>query len=408
MEIFLVGGAVRDKLLGLEVKDRDWVVVGATPAQMEALRYRRVGKDFPVFLHPQTHEEYALARTERKTGPGYQGFEFHATPEVTLEHDLRRRDLTINAMAESLDGTLIDPFGGRKDLRNRIFRHVSSAFAEDPVRILRLARFSTRHYLHGFQVHPTTNDLMRKMVANGEVDALVPERVWTELQSALNEAHPQRFFAVLRNCGALARILPEIEHLFGVPQTVTHHPEVDTGEHTMMVLEQACRLTRDPCVRFAALVHDLGKGITPREQWPQHIGHEKRGVPLVQELCRRLAIPKEYRDLAVLVTRHHCDYQRAAELRPATLWRILEALDALRRPRRFEQFLLACEADSRGRKGYQDRDCPQARILQAAFDAAVPIDSKPLLALGLRGQAIGEELRKLRIKAIGQALRDIS
>ncbi|HEY0721228.1 MAG TPA: multifunctional CCA addition/repair protein, partial [Gammaproteobacteria bacterium] len=335
MQIYLVGGAVRDKLLGVEPRDRDWVVVGATPAEMLAQGYRPVGKDFPVFIHPETGEEYALARTERKTAPGYHGFEFHADPAVTLEEDLRRRDLTINAMAMDGAGNLIDPFGGAEDLRNGRLRHVSPAFAEDPVRILRLARYAARYAHWGFRVAHATHALMKQMVENGEVDALVAERVWQEMENALGEPTPSRFFEVLRNCGALARILPELEALFGVPQPKHHHPEVDTGLHTLLVLDQAARLSTDTRVRFAALVHDLGKGTTPREEWPKHIAHEHRGVELVNALCERLHIPNDYRELAQIVTRYHGVYHRVEELRASTLHDTLEAVDAFRRPERF-------------------------------------------------------------------------
>ncbi|MDA1107789.1 MAG: multifunctional CCA addition/repair protein [Proteobacteria bacterium] len=402
MEIYQVGGAVRDKLMGLPVQDRDWVVVGATPAEMEARGFKLVGADFPVFLHPATHEEYALARTERKTAPGYKGFAVHAAPDVTLAEDLQRRDLTINAIAMDEHGALTDPFNGAQDIKNKILRHVSPAFAEDPVRILRVARFAAR--LADFRVADETNALMQRMTENGEVDALVPERVWAELERALGEKTPVRFFAVLRACGALEKLFPEIERLYGVPQPEKHHPEIDTGLHTMMVLEQAARLSADPCVRFAALMHDLGKGTTPQEQWPQHIGHEARSVELVRNICTRFRIPNDYRDLAVLAARYHGDCHRAAELRPDTLLEKLEGLDAFRRPERFEQFLLACEADSRGRTGYEDRPYPQADIFRNAFAACAVVDVRPLLEKGFNGEAIARELRQLRIQAIRQAL----
>lgn len=404
MEVYLVGGAVRDKLLGLTPKERDWVVVGATPAELEAQEYKQVGKDFPVFLHPQTHEEYALARTERKTAPGYYGFAVHAAPDVTLEEDLLRRDLTINAMAETGDGQIIDPFNGQQDLANKLLRHVSPAFSEDPVRILRVARFAARFAHLGFGVASETNDLMRNMVEAGEVDALVAERVWAETERALGEKTPTRFFEVLRDCGALAKLFPEIEHLYGVPQPEQHHPEIDTGIHTMMVLEQAARLSPEPMVRFAALVHDLGKGTTPKDEWPKHIAHTERGVPLVEAMCERLRIPKVYRELAVAVTRYHLHYHRAAELKPSTLLKMLNATDAFRRPERFELFITACEADSRGRAGFEDAHYEQPDILRRARKAAAAVTSEELLAQGLTGAAIGEQLNKLRAEAIKMML----
>jgi len=403
MEIYLVGGAVRDGLLGREPRERDYVVVGATPEQMTAQGYRLVGKDFPVFLHPDTHEEYALARTERKTAPGYHGFTVHAAPDVTLEQDLVRRDLTINAIAQDADGRLIDPFDGQRDLANKVLRHVSPAFSEDPVRILRVARFAARFAHLGFTVATETNALMRDMVAAGEVDALVAERVWAETEKALGEQTPARYFEVLRDCGALARLFPEIECLFGVPQPEKHHPEIDTGVHTLMVLEQAARLSPDTSVRFAALVHDLGKGTTPKEQWPRHIAHEERGVPLVEALCERLRVPKTYRELAVAVTRYHLHYHRAAELRPETLLKLLNAVDALRRPERFELFILACEADSRGRTGFEDAHFEQPGILRQARAAAAAVTAKALTEQGLRGAALGRELERQRVRAIARA-----
>jgi tRNA nucleotidyltransferase (CCA-adding enzyme) len=400
MKIYLVGGAVRDKLLGLEPKERDWVVVGATPESLTAQGYKQVGKDFPVFLHPKTHEEYALARTERKTAPGYYGFAVHAAPDVTLEEDLLRRDLTVNAIAETNDGQLIDPFHGQQDLTDRLLRHVSPAFSEDPVRILRVARFAARFAHLGFTVAPETNQLMQDMVNAGEVDALVAERVWAETERALGEQTPTRFFEVLRDCGALEKLFPEIERLYGVPQPEKHHPEIDTGVHTMMVLEQAARLSPEPIVRFAALVHDLGKGTTPKDQWPKHIAHEERGVPLVEAMCERLRVPKNYRELAVAVTRYHLHYHRAAELKATTLLKTLNAVDALRRPERFEQFILACEADSRGRTGFEDMHFDQPDILRRARDAAAAITAQELVKQGLTGTAIGQELDRLRVLAI--------
>jgi tRNA nucleotidyltransferase (CCA-adding enzyme) len=402
VEIYLVGGAVRDTLLGVEPRDHDWVVVGATPQQMLDLGYQAVGKDFPVFLHPKTKEEYALARTERKTGPGYHGFEFHASPEVTLEEDLIRRDLTINAIAQDAEGNIIDPFGGREDLENGRLRHVSSAFIEDPVRILRIARYAARFARWGFHVAHGTQALMKKMVESGEVDALVAERVWQELERALGEEAPQRFFEVLRNCGALARIFPELEALFGVPQPKHHHPEEDSGIHTMMVLEQATKLSPDTRVRFAALVHDLGKGTTPAAEWPKHIAHEARGVPLVQALCERLRVPREYRELAVLVTREHLNYHRAAELRPTTMLKLLERIDAFRRPERLEQFLLACEADARGRTGFENLHFEQPALFRDAYHAAMQISAREAVERGFSGKAVGEELHRMRVAAISQ------
>ncbi len=404
MEIYLVGGAVRDKLLGLEVKDRDWVVVGATPDDMKSLGFRQVGKDFPVFLHPDTQEEYALARTERKTAPGYTGFEFQYSSTVTLEEDLKRRDLTVNAIAEDKDGNLIDPYGGRKDLEAKKLKHVSSAFAEDPVRILRVARFAARFARFGFTIATQTNSLMQEMVDNGEVDALVKERVWAELDMALGEDSPQIFFTALRECGALAKLFPEVDCLFGVPQTEKHHPEIDTGVHVMMVLEQAALLTDDKCVRFSALTHDLGKGTTPREMWPRHIDHESRGVGLVNKLCDRFAVPNDFRDLAVLVARYHTHVFRANELRPETFVKTFDSLDAFRRPERFEQFLISVEADSKGRKGFENTPFPQGDVFRQAHKAAIEVDVKEIVDEGLKGQAIADELRKRRVQAVKKAL----
>lgn len=400
MQIYLVGGYVRDRLLGLKTKDRDWVVVGANANDLLKQNYRQVGKDFPVFLHPKTGEEYALARTERKTAAGYSGFSFHASADVTLEEDLVRRDLTINAIAQSEDGTLIDPFNGQADLKNKILRHVSPAFVEDPVRILRVARFAARFAELGFTIAEETQQLMRSMVENGEVDALVPERVWQETMRALTEQTPARYFEVLRDCGALSRLFPEIDQLWGVPQPEKHHPEIDTGIHTMMVLTQAAKLSDDPKVRFAALVHDLGKGTTPKEQWPKHIEHESRGVPLVEALCDRYRIPNDYRELAVIVTRYHLHYHRAEELRDDTFLKTLESLDAFRRPERFELFLLACEADSRGRTGYENKNFTQPTLYRQVFAAANKINAKEIVSQGFTGKAIKTELNKQRVQAI--------
>jgi tRNA nucleotidyltransferase (CCA-adding enzyme) len=373
MKTYIVGGAVRDRLLGLPVVDRDYVVVGATPDEMLALGYQPVGKDFPVFLHPQTHEEYALARTERKSGHGYKGFKVYAAPDVTLEDDLRRRDLTINAIAEAAGGALVDPYGGQRDLAAKTFRHVSEAFAEDPVRILRVARFAAR--FTDFAVAPETHALMRQLVDNGEVDALVPERVWQEIARGLMEAQPSRMFQVLRDCGALARLLPEIDCLFGVPQPPQHHPEVDTGAHVMLVVDWAARQGFSLAVRFAALTHDLGKGVTLPEHWPQHHGHEAKSAELARALSERVGVPADCRDLAVAVARDHGTVQRALELRPGTVVELLERVDAFRRPGRFEEFLQACECDFRGRPGYPDKPFPAPAYLRQALQAAQAIDA---------------------------------
>jgi len=405
MKIYQVGGAVRDRLLGLPVKDRDWVVVGATPEQMIALGYKPVGRDFPVFLHPQSAEEYALARTERKTAPGYTGFVVNTSPDVTLEQDLMRRDLTINAMALDENGDLIDPCNGRDDVAHGILRHVSPAFVEDPLRVLRVARFAARF---GFTVAGPTLELMKQITASGELDALVAERVWLETERALGEDRASLFFTVLQDCGALARVFPELDGLYGVPQPEHYHPEIDSGVHTMMVLDQACRLSSDTTVRFAALVHDLGKAATPRAQWPAHRDHEARGVELVNHLCDRYRIPKKYRDLAVIVTRHHLDCHRVAELRPVTIINKLESMDAFRRPDRFEQFLLACEADARGRKGLEQCAYPQAGRFRDLLAAANRIDTKSLPINELDGKDMGEAIRQLRIEAVDRELAEVA
>ncbi len=404
MQIYLVGGAVRDKLLGLPVRERDWVVVGATTAEMLDLGYKQVGKDFPVFLHPQTHEEYALARTERKTGPGYKGFVVHADAAVTLEEDLIRRDLTINAIAEAPDGTLIDPYGGQEDLRAGLLRHVSPAFVEDPVRILRVARFAARFAKWGFHVAHGTHALMRKMVENGEVDSLVPERVWAELSRAFAEERPARFIEVLQRCGALARLMPELAVLFDVPQPVQHHSESDAGAQVLSVLQAAAQLTPDTTVRFAALLHDLDKGAMPPAEWPRDLGHEGRSVELVEQLCARLRVPNEFRELAVLVARYHTHSHRARELRPETLLEMFEALGAFRRKQRFEQFLLACMADARGRTGHAQDDYPQAELLRNTQLAAAQVAVQPFIDQGLTGSAIAAALRAARIAAIRAVL----
>ena len=400
MEIYMVGGAVRDTLLGLPVKDRDWVVTGATPDEMLALGYRQVGRDFPVFLHPETHEEYALARTERKTAAGYTGFVVHAEPDVSLEEDLLRRDLTINAIAQASDGRLIDPFGGADDIQRCVLRHVSDAFSEDPLRLLRVARFAARFAALGFKVADDTLLLMRKIVVDDEAQSLVPERVWIETLRALGEQQPACYFDVLRQCGALEVIFPELDRLFGVPQTEKHHPEIDTGVHVMMALERAAELSADTRVRFAVLMHDLGKAETPEAEWPRHIAHEQRGVALVKGLCQRLRVPKEYRELAILASRFHTHCHRAAELKASTLLKTLEKLDAFRRPERFEHFLLVCEADARGRLGYESSAYPQAEIFRLALQAARKVDIKSIVAEGLNGSAVAERIHKQRIAAI--------
>ena len=403
MKTYLVGGAVRDQLLKLPVKERDWVVVGASPAELTALGYKPVGKDFPVFLHPETGEEYALARTERKTGRGYHGFEFMSAPGVTLEEDLKRRDLTINALAEDADGKLVDPYGGEKDLAARLLRHVSPAFSEDPVRVLRVARFAARFAPLGFKVAPETLALMRGMSEDGEVDHLVPERVWQETLKALACDRPSVYFEVLRDCGALKRVFPELERLYGVPQPAKWHPEIDTGVHVMMVLDQAARLTTDLTVRFAALTHDLGKGTTAKDILPHHYGHEERSVKLVEDLCARLKTPREFKELAVIVARQHGLVHKAQEIRSDTLLKLLESVDAFRRPERFELFLTACEADHRGRTGLEDTPFPQADYLRKAFAAARAVTTESLDTTKLSGAEIGTELRKKRFEAVRDA-----
>lgn len=404
MQTFLVGGAVRDKLLGLPIKDRDYVVVGATPADMQARGFKLVGADFPVFLHPQTKCEYALARTERKTAPGYKGFSVHAAPDVTLEQDLARRDLTINAMAETESGELIDPYGGARDLKAGILRHVSPAFVEDPLRVLRVARFAARF---GFVVADETLALMRTLVDAGEIAHLVPERVWSELERALGETRPWIFFEVLRACGAHAVLLPELDALFGVPQPPAHHPEIDSGVHTLMSLQQAARLSGDTRVRFAVLVHDLGKGTTPSAEWPRHIGHEERGVKIIKNFCQRLRVPTEYRELAEAVSRYHLHCHRALELRAETVLKTLEGINAFRRPERVEWFLLACEADARGRKGLEDRAYPQAELFRRAYAAAREVGVEVANA-DAKGAEIGAQIHAHRVQAITQVKREFS
>ncbi len=400
----MVGGAVRDALLGLPVNDRDWVVVGAAPQEMIAAGYLPVGKDFPVFLHPQTREEYALARTERKTARGYHGFAFHAEPDVTLEQDLGRRDLTINAMAQDEHGQLVDPFGGQRDLQRRVLRHVTVAFREDPVRILRLARFAAR--FADFSVAPETLGLMREMVEAGEVDALVAERVWQELARGLMEDKPSRMFELLRECGALVRLLPEVDRLWGVPQRADYHPEVDTGVHLMMVMDMTARLKAPLAVRFACLTHDLGKGTTPAEVLPKHTGHEERSARLLRQLCDRLRVPTDCRELADVVAREHSNIHRSTASGAAALVRLLERCDAFRKPERFEQVLLACECDARGRLGLDEKPYPQRDLLLAALAAAQGVPTHEIAAQaqeqGVAGPRIGEMIHGSRIRAVAE------
>ena len=406
MKTYLVGGAVRDRLLGIDVKDRDYVVVGARPEEMLRAGYRPVGKDFPVFLHPQTHEEYALARTERKSGRGYHGFVFHADPDVTLEEDLRRRDLTINAIAEDAHGALIDPFGGAADIDARLLRHVSPAFAEDPVRVLRIARFAARFASRGFRIADETLALMREMVADGEIDHLVPERVWAETQKALAEATPSAFLRSLRACGALRVLFPEIDALYGVPQRAEFHPEVDTGVHIELVVDMAAKLAPgDALIGFCALVHDLGKALTPAGALPRHIGHEHSGLAPIAAVCARLKVPADYAALAQAACKLHLLAHTALELRPATILGLLEQLDAFRRPERVGQFLLVCEADKRGRLGLSEAPYPQGEFLRAAFAACVKIVAQPFVEQGLRGPAIGDAMRDARVRAIASIAR---
>lgn len=403
MQVFLVGGAVRDEQLGIAVSERDWCVVGATPDDLRELGYRQVGKDFPVFLHPDTAEEYALARTERKTGPGYHGFAFSTSPDISIEDDLKRRDLTVNAMARDSDGKLVDPFGGAADLESRQLRHVSDAFREDPVRILRTAKFAARFAYLGFSVAAETRALMADMVSAGEADALVPDRVWKETEAALSGPQPQVFFEVLRDCGALAVVYPEIDALFGVPQPPKWHPEIDCGVHCLLVLEQAAALSDSVDVRFAALVHDLGKAATPKETLPAHPGHEQRGVDIIRALAKRLPVPTACRELALIVAEFHGHAHRAPELRPSTVLKLLQRCDAFRRSHRFAKFLLACEADARGRTGLENRSYPQAAYLAGALDAAsavVTADVIAELAGEKDGQKISEAIRLARTHAL--------
>lgn len=400
MNIFLVGGAVRDKLLGLPVVDRDWVVVGSSPEEMLAAGYLPVGKDFPVFLHPETHEEYALARTERKTAQGYQGFAFHTDSTVTLEEDLQRRDLTINAIAQDQDGNLIDPYNGQHDIAKKNLRHVSEAFAEDPVRLLRVARFRARLAPHGFTVDEDTLELMRIIVSNGEADALVAERVWQEIDQALGTEYPRVFFETLRDCGALKVVFPELDALFGVPQPPQWHPEVDTGLHTLLVLDQACLRSRQPATRFAALCHDLGKALTPADLLPSHHGHEKAGAEITEALCDRLRVPGPYRDLAKLVARYHTHVHRVRELTPSRLTRLLGEIDVIRKPERFQEFLLTCEADATGRTGLENKPYPQKDYLDRAANIYRDVDASAIAQATTEKKQIAERILQARVLAL--------
>jgi tRNA nucleotidyltransferase (CCA-adding enzyme) len=406
MQIYMVGGAVRDALLGLPVQDRDWVVVGATPEALAAQGYVPVGKDFPVFLHPASREEYALARTERKTTQGYRGFAVHAAPDVTLEEDLARRDLTINAIAQGDDGVLTDPYGGQRDIAARVLRHVTEAFTEDPVRILRVARFAAR--FPDFSIAPDTMALMQRMVTDGEVDALVPERVWQELARGLMAQQPSRMFEVLRECGALHKLLPEVARLWGVPQRAEYHPEVDTGVHLMMVMDMAAQLQAPIEVRFACLGHDLGKGTTPQAEWPRHIGHEERSARLLKALCLRLRVPNDCSELADVVAREHGNIHRSSEFGAAALVRLLERCDAFRKPERFADILLACECDARGRLGLSEQPYPQRQRLLGALSAAQSVNTAEVAAAaeaqGLSGAAIGQAVHTARTLALNSWL----
>lgn len=400
MQIYKVGGAVRDRLLGKTVADTDWVVVGATADEMLSQGFRPVGADFPVFLHPKTGEEYALARTERKSGPGYGGFIFHADPEVSLEEDLIRRDLTINAIAEDAQGRLTDPYHGQEDLKARILRHVSPAFAEDPLRVLRVARFAARYASDGFTIAPETMTLMQQLSESGELEALTPERSWKEISRALMENQPQVFIQVLRECGALKVLFPEVDALFGVPQPAAHHPEIDTGQHVLSVLEQAAIHHQPLSVRWACLLHDLGKGLTPESEWPRHIAHEHTGLRLIKAVNARFKVPRDCQELAMLVGQYHTHGHRALELKASTLFELMQSFDIYRRPQRFEEFIAGCEMDARGRLGFEQRDYPQAEYLRGAANAARAVAVQPLRDQGCEGPELGEALKQERLKAV--------
>ena len=402
MQVYLVGGAVRDELLGIAVKDKDFVVVGSTPEEMIAAGFKPVGKDFPVFLHPKTHDEYALARTERKTAKGYKGFVVHASPEVTLEEDLARRDLTINAIAKDSTGKFIDPYNGLADIQSKTLRHVSHAFAEDPVRILRAARLSAR--FQDFSLAPETNQLMQQMVASGEVDALVAERVWQELAKGLMEDKPSRMFDVLRACCALKKILPELDKLWGVPQSAQYHPEIDTGVHVMLAIDYAARQNYALAVRFATLLHDLGKGVTPAELLPQHIGHEARGIHLVKDVCKRLRVPNDCKELAQIVSKFHGKLHQVLQMKPSTLLSFIVELDAIRQPERFKDFLRACEADSRGRTGLENHATPAADLMQKVLAAAMNVDAGAVASAYDAPEEIKAAVFEARLDAVKKTL----
>jgi len=408
MKTFLVGGAVRDTLLNYPVIEKDWVVIGETPESMVRQGFQPVGKDFPVFLHPQTHDEYALARTERKTAPGYKGFTVHASPEISLEQDLIRRDLTINAMAMDEQGEIVDPYNGQQDLNNRIFRHVSPAFSEDPVRILRIARFAARYSHLGFSIADETQQLMKQMVKNGETDHLVAERVWAELVKALSEKTPSAFFYTLKECNALKSIFPEIEQLFGIPQPEKYHPEIDTGLHSLLSLDQACLLSTKPEVRLAALLHDLGKAATDKSKWPSHHGHEQKGLPILEQFCHRLRVPRPFKTLAMQVMNYHTHSHRCFELKASTLTDMLSALGAFKASNStLNDFIIACEADAKGRTGLENTPYLQSAYLIASADAGRNIDSAAILNSDLKGPQIGDAIRSLRIKAIKNFIKSV-
>ncbi|MBF4245815.1 multifunctional CCA addition/repair protein [Vibrio anguillarum] len=400
MQVYLVGGAVRDQLLHIDIYDKDWVVVGSSPEQMLATGFTPVGKDFPVFLHPKTKQEYALARTERKTGAGYTGFACYYAPDVTLEEDLARRDLTINAIAQDNAGKLIDPYGGQRDLHNRLLRHVSDAFIEDPLRVLRVARFAAKFAHLGFTIADETMELMKQITQSGELQHLTAERVWQEWQKSLATQHPEIFISALRQCGALKVVLPELDRLFGVPQPEKWHPEIDTGVHTLMVAAQAAKISSSIAVRFAAQVHDLGKGVTPKSEWPSHKMHCHTGVNIIKALCERVRIPNECKELALLVCEQHSNIHRAAELKPSTKLKILDKLDAWRKPERLLDVLLCCQADHAGRLGCEETPYPQRDIFLKAYQAALSVDVQQVIRDGFQGKAIKEELDKRRIAAI--------